>query len=304
MGSIEIIFTGIVYLLGTSSTTSGSLDVIIPNVSMAASPAGHPISEHTAYLKIEKSHIVNFMESLAIRPPNFVYKTGGDLQGPTPREYAVYVLQGQDISITATNMSPNPLTICRQACGTNRQSYDYVAHRELICPTCGKLDPIFKMQTHELVAARVLNIGQGVLSAREPVGGDTWIFEPTIMKYQNQGYKHQKVAQRVALDIHATEAFKVTITPWAHPPDPPAPALSLTLTQTATIEIGNMPLADVLYLPAHGIEAVDQHFGFFYSMLAQPVPRDPPVPHREMFPVLPPTGGPRQNCPPLADEMP
>jgi hypothetical protein len=293
MTTIEVLFTGIVYLLGSDSST---VNVVLPNASLSASaPFGHAISDHFAYIKIARKYIddASYQTALGIRAPDFL------VQSPIGEPFVVYVLDGEQIDLAAMNMTPLPTKICSvPPCGTDRVIYANVAHRELICPGCGKLDQVYLSSKEPTFVSGRMAITAGRLSAIKPDTAE-WVFQPAVSRFSNATYKHQAVAEKVALDVSADSAFTLALTRFDA-----TTTIALLLQTGASVEIGNLPLADLVGLMLPCEESVDHHFGLYYAMLQRPVPHDPPIPHRVNLPTCPPTGGPRQNCPPLADEQP
>jgi hypothetical protein len=331
MNQLEIIFTGIVYLLGTSSPQApGKVEVILPNFSSAAAPFGHVIPEHYAYLKVDIAQLDDYASLEVERPPDIVYKRDGT-------EWAVFLLDGETISINTTGTEvPTPLELCRASCGSpfrmlshathaapgksaaatkmTLSSYSQVAHKDEICRDCAKpvlaSDPVepllefddrFLSKVSPLVAAR-LTLTTGKLSSLV-MPTPLWKFLPTSARYSTGRYQTvnaRPLADAAVLQSTSTGAYSLVLT------KPQRTPVSITFTSDATAEIGNMPLDDVLGLTTRvAAETVDHHFALYYLMFKAPRPVDPPVPHMEMstWPVYK-AGGPRHNCPPLADETP
>ena len=161
-----------------------------------------------------------------------------------------------------------------------------------------------------LVAAR-LSIEHGTLSAAS-VDKQFSAFEPMRLKTdppQAGSYPRFLIADQAVLEVAATSgSISLSFTPF---PTSPRRPLTLKFKDEARVEIGQLMADDVLpFFMPHSMEAVDAHFGVYYTMLKQPILldpashfalTDPPLPHREVYhPAR--VGGPRQNCPPMADE--
>jgi len=293
MNTLEIIFTGIVYLLGTADSTGGTVQAILPAVAAPISPYGEVIPEHTAYIQVKESELVNPKAA-----PTFKYKPFGKNE-----DYWVYVLgirpesAGDAISIKPAVVVPDLLTICKaDPCPNDRLRYDkVVAHREEICPKCGPIDEAFvKSPLVDVVAAR-MEIKHGYLAAAKRFGGGDW---PKWHIKPPHGpavpIKEQQLSERVTLDLSANDPFSIVV---AALDDPANVRFEIHLASKASVEIGNTPVADIVLPPRAHDEAVDHHFGLFYTML-QSAPANPPVPTKPAHATL----GPRDNCPPLADE--
>lgn len=298
MNTLEIIFTGIVYLLGTADPAGGGhVQAILPAVTAPVAPYGEVIPEHTAYIKVKESELV------APKPtPTFKYKLG-----PSNDEYWVFALgilpqsAGDAITIKPAVVQPDKLTICKaDPCLNDRLRYDtVVAHREEICPKCGPIDDAFtKSPLAALVAAR-MDITHGYLAAAKRTGGGnwhTWHIKPA--KGPGIPIKEQELTDKVSLDLTAATPFSIVVTALD---DPNNVRYDIRLTATAKVEIGNTPVTDIVLPPRPHGELVDHHFGLFYTMLQSVTPSNPPVP--TWPPHMPhATLGPRDNCPPLADE--
>jgi hypothetical protein len=294
MNTLEIIFTGIVYLLGTADSTGGTVQAILPAVVAPIAPYGEIIPEHVAYIKVKASDL----SSPPAEPPTFKYK-----QFPANEEYFIYVLgtkpdsAGDAISITPSAFLPDVLTICKaDPCLNNRLSYNnFVAHREEICPKCGPIDPSFmKSPISDLVAAR-MEIKHGYLAAAKRLDNNSW---PKWHIKPAHGpalpIKAQQLSERVSLDVSANGPISIVVAPLDNTS---TPRYELKLVNNASIEIGNTPVADIVLPSRTHDEPVDHHFGLFYTML-QSAPANPPVPTKPAHATL----GPRDNCPPLADE--
>ena len=292
--TLEILFTGIVYLLG--SEQAGRVQAILPAVPAPTAPFGVIVPEHTAYLKVKASSLVD----ADTVPARMRFKKGGKAKG---EEMIVYLLGKHAtvdrISIKPTTATPEKLVICKKdECDVKKRlRYDeYVAHREEICPTCAGIDAAYTTSDlSSLVAARV-QIDRGHLAAAANEHGEwsEWEFKPA--QGAGEATRKQQLTEQVALDLKADSPFSIVI---AHKEDGQDIELELKLKSGASVEIGNMPLEQIALTEHAHHEAVDHHFGLFYTMLKRPVPASPPVPHR---PTPPRVLGPSDNCPPLADE--
>jgi hypothetical protein len=296
MNTLEIIFTGIVYLLGTADGNGGRVVAVLPAVTAPVAPYGAIIPAHTAYIKVEKSYLVDPKPT-----PTFKYTTPAEPN----KEYWVFALgirpepAGDAITIRPSNPQPDKLTICRiDPCDHNRLRYDrLVAHREEICPKCGPIEEAFRdSPLAELVAARMV-IEHGYLAAAKRAVGDwdTWLIKPA------HGFpipkKQQQLTEQVSLDLASDDPFSIVVTALD---DAANVRYDIRLAATAKVEIGNTPAGDIVLPPHSHQEPIDHHFGLFYTMLQSPVPTYPPVP---ISPEPHDTLGPRDNCPPLADEQ-
>jgi hypothetical protein len=310
MNAIEIVFTGLVYLFGTSTEEQpGSVQVILPNVSEASAPFGQVIPPHYAYVKVRTADIVNLADGTAEREPDFVYKKGS---GP---EYAIFGLSGD--RITLAEQTVDPLTICRDDfCGmklddvTLKLTYARIPHRGVVCPQCTNLDPLYLSTKDPALVLGRITVDHGRLSSAHIDPDSEWSFEPMHRKTtlpDGAKYPTQFVADQVVLDVMATTGKNIilSITPFDAKR---ADIVTLELKDKAEVEIGNLMFEDVVpFLLHHGPEAVDRHFAHFYTMLLRPFTQhpdaitDPRIPHRIKFPPHDP-GGARQNCVPLADE--
>jgi hypothetical protein len=209
------------------------------------------------------------------------------------------------------------LNICRSNCGQSLQSmpldsYDLIAHREKLCPACGNSQPKLQLDSRYLaspfdpriVSAR-MTLETGTLSAMTPHEKRKWRFLPSNQKYNNVPYaKEGLISDQAVLTVEAQNPIRLVIT--RQSPEPSESPLKLTLRSGAHVEVGNMPMDDIVNLktPVPG-ETVDHHFGLFYTMFERPLPTDPPVPQLATEQDWPTWtgGGPRHNCPPLADEQ-
>lgn len=318
MNAVEFTLTGIMYLLGTSSSaTPGKVQVIVPTIAESFAPFGQTIPNHYSYIKVRIKDIdtADFDADTASRPPDFFYRETFTPTTDFP-EYAVFGLAGDEVKIEGTGLTPNVLELCRADCknkfdGSPKDSYDQLPHRGAICPTCNSLNPVYQTSVDpRLVSARLL-IEHGKLASAsvDPVESS---FEPMRLKTDppNVGkYPRLKVADQAVLEVAATSgSVTLTLKPF---PASPKGALTLKLKDGARVEIGHLMADDVLpFFMPHSVEAVDAHFGVYYTMLSQPLllepdkhfaVSDPPLPHRVSYhPAR--VGGPRQNCPPMVDE--
>jgi hypothetical protein len=308
MNHLEVIFTGIVYLLGTADHTGGKVTAILPAISAPSAPFGQLIPGHVAYIKVRKGHV----DPTSSPTPTFRYTEVANRKF----EYLVFILgrtaSVDTITITPASDDPAKLVICKaRDCLNNRLPYnEVVAHREVICPKCLPIEPTFvTTELSDLVAARMV-IESGYLASAKPPGPPgpperewtTWHIKPP--KGVAVPITKQKLSEKVSLDLTATGAFKLVVTA-LDATGKPIPIFSADLIKDASqnddpsIEIGNMSLAEVLDIGMQHDEPVDHHFGLFYTMLQQPLPAAPPVPTK---PPHPATLGPTDNCPPMADE--
>jgi len=289
MNAIEIVITGVVYLLGAGKTKP--VDVIIPHVGAPTAPYGYVLPEHYAYVKVRTDDVTDFSTATIPRFPDFVYRKE---QGTT--EFALYALHGDTIAVTGTNLLPYPLDICnKDVCTTT--GYDFIPHQNDVCPDCGALSNRYLMSKPEpgLVAARMM-LDHGTLTSANLDADGEWSFEPFRFKFDKVKYHKQKIADQAVLKLDADGAVTLTVTPFDKNP---LRTLTLDLKPGAKVEIGNLMLDDILPTRhPHSPEAVDIHFALFYTMLSGSVPADPPIPHRSPFPAANP-GGPRSNCVPL-----
>jgi hypothetical protein len=301
MNAIEIVITGVVYLLGPSATGK-PVDVIIPNVSAPAAPFGNVLAEHYAYVKLRKKDIQSCTAPCS-RHPDLSY-TGS----VSSTEFVVYGLHGDQITLKDGDLTPDPLEICTANCprklselqpGETDQLLAYTnipAHAD-VCKTCGALrDEYLTSNNPDLIAAR-LTLDKGKLSAGHPDSGSEWLFQPSRFKFANVTYHHQMVADQAVLSAASTGPVTLTVKRLEGDVDG-IHTLVLVLDKDAQIEVGNLMPSDLLGMGHHAPEAVDVHFGSFYRMMSDPVPSDPPIPHRKVFPEADP-GGPRANCIPL-----
>jgi hypothetical protein len=289
MNAIEIVLTGVVYLLGQGK--GRPVQVVIPHVDAPAAPYGYVLPEHYAYVKVRTADVDNFSTATNPRFPDFVYRAE---QGTT--EFALYALHGDTIAVNGTNLLPDPLDICnKDVCP--KTGYDLIPHQNDVCPDCGPLSNRYLLARPEpgLVAAR-MTLDRGTLTSANLDEKSEWSFEPFRFKFEGVKYHKQFIADQAVLKLNADGAVRLTVTPFDNNP---LRTLTLDLKPDAKVEIGNLMLDDILPTRnPHAAEAVDIHFALFYPMLNGSVPADPPIPHRVTFPPAKP-GGPRANCVPL-----
>jgi hypothetical protein len=315
MNPVEIVFTGIVYLLGPSKTDA-SLQAIIPAFAEPSAPFGQVIPGHYAYVRVAKSYVDEAKSVMPLRAPDFVYR---ELRGPAEDkdnpEYWVFGLTGDNLTLEGADDTP-PLKVCHQEADCE-MVYDRVPHRKFVCPDCTGLDPVFLEPKASRIVAGRMTIDRGKLSAANSKDDQTeWSFEPMRMKTTPPGkpdpktlmggYPHGQIADLAIVAVTPTAGNVVLrITPFSG-----NRTAKLTLKEGARIEIGNLMPDDVLpHMIHHGHEAVDPHFGLYYTMLVRPFftdadkgsITDPPVPHKGDYPP-PHPGGPQMNCVPFADE--
>lgn len=301
MNAIEIVLTGVVYLLGPKAT-SEPVDVIIPNLSMPSAPYSHVLVDHYAYVKVRTADIQS-CTAPCLRAADFLYKEKVD-----KTEFALYALHGDQISLSGGNLTPKPLEICtKDDCGKKLSeghpgesdqlvSYHTIPAQAYVCKTCGPARSEYLTSTNgDLVAAR-MKLDRGTLSA---ANRDTveWRFLPARFKFASVDYHHQLVADQAVLSAEADGDVTLIVKPLTGDPEG-FHTVNLVLKKTAQIEVGNLMPGDVVPMGHHAPEAVDIHFAAFYRMMSDPVPSDPPIPHRTVFPDADP-GGPRANCVPL-----
>jgi hypothetical protein len=314
MSAIQIIITGIVFLLGPG--TSKRVTVIVPNAPLASAPFGHTIPDHYAYIKVRTGDVENFWTQIGIRRPDFVYKERMD----SP-ETALFHLDGDQISFNGP--APSDLDICvkdvtnvaNEDCGTGfgdtfdgdkKRTYTAIPDIADVCPTCGVINPLFTTSTGPALVAARMTIDRGKLASTHLDAQGMWTFKPGVLARGDvqPPYHSQKLADQAVLQLDATNPVTITILPLVGDLVPVGKKIgdktvSLVLKAGAQIEIGNMMPNDILPMKLqHDLEAVDAHFGLYYKMLQYPVPLDPPLPHRDPAPILAP-GGTRQNCEPL-----
>jgi hypothetical protein len=300
MNVIEIVITGIVYLLGPSGNPA-TATAILPNFGVPSAPFGHVVADHYPYVRVRTGDVDQFWTKTAARMPDFVYrKKEGAI------EYALYHLAGDEVKFTGQNLPPLDVCDANEKCGdklngTEKVRYSSIPGRADVCPQCGKLQPEYKTSKDpELVAGRVL-IDHGHLAAGNLKRGVVWTFAPLVhrdkdMQAQNR-YHRQETADQAVIALNTEQPVTLTLTPFmAHADHQP---LSLVLKPGAEVEIGNMMPNDILPMKMqHDPESVDPHFSLYYTMLSGPVPHDPPLPERTPYPVKD-EGGARQNCVPL-----
>ena len=312
MSAIQIIITGIVFLLGPG--TSQKVTVIIPNAPLASAPFGHAIADHYAYIKVRTGDVTGFWDQISVRRPDFVYKERMD----SP-EVALFHLDGDEISFSGPPASP--LDVCvkdihnvtNEDCGTGfgdtfdgdkKRTYTAIPDIADVCPTCGSLNSIFTTSTNPALVAARMTIDRGKLASTHLDTDGTWTFKPGTLARGDVTYHSQKLADQAVLQLDATNPVTIIIKPLVGDPISPGKKIgdhtvSLILNAGAQIEIGNMMPNDILPMKLqHDMEAVDAHFGLYYKMFQYPVPLDPPLPHRDPAPI-PKPGGTRQNCEPL-----
>jgi len=297
---ITIIFTGIVYLMSTHS--ANKLEAILPRITESSGAYRSMVEPHVAYVTFAKSDIANSIVAFNARPPDFTFLPGG-----AGSERVVYVLRGDELMLSASSALTPAFEVCRADggnCtineGAKRFSYGKVAHRDKICKDC-TLDPSYQKQSREIVAAHMVTT-VGTLYAREVDKTIDWTFEPGKNKFKGEAIDHKGgLAESVALDVKttATTVF-LKLKPFA---GNNAAEVTLEFKTGSEIEIGNMPLADVLHLQTEFGEAEteDPHFALYYLMMNGPIPADPPIPHRAPKD-RGTAAGHGGNCPPLADE--
>lgn len=291
MKAIEIVLTGVIYLLG-SSQPNQPVDVIIPNVSMPSAPYGYVLPEHYAYVKVRTDDVTDFFTATSPRFPEFVYR-----KDKNSTEFALYKLHGDTITVSGTNLMPTPLDICTQDVCGDKVGYRRIPHQNDVCRDCGALSNRYLISKPDpsLVAAR-MTLEHGALAAANLDKDAEWTFEPFRFKFDKVNYHKQKIADQAVLTLEADGYVTLTVKPFD---DDPLMTLKLDLKPGAKVEIGNLMPADILPTQhPHSPEAVDIHFALFYTMLSGSVPSDPPIPHRLPFPAAKP-GGPRANCIPL-----
>jgi hypothetical protein len=314
MNAIEIVLTGVVYLLGPGA--SPRVEVIIPNAAEPSAPFGAVIPDHYAYLKVRTEDVDELVKNSTPRFPDFVYLQHGDDDNS---EIAIYALHGDQIAITgktADSLQPNPLEVCdEELCGRKMAImeenepfekvgyYRHIPSIDDIChDLCGPLNDFYRTSKNaDLVAAR-MTINRGVISAAN-LDHSISRFEPAKHKVSNpqHPYHEKELADQAVVQVESDDPVTLTVTPF-NEVNPPVNTLTLTLKPGAHIEIGNMMPNDVLPMEAHHPrEVVDFHFGLFYKMLLPPVPLDPLIPHRLKLPEQHP-GGPRQNCVPIRQD--
>lgn len=294
---LEIIFTGILYLLGPND--AGNVKVIVPAIPAATAPHGHIIPSHTAYLKVLASNV----KSGSFPPDIVVTRSGvaeniyflGDIGGDEKR--------GQDVVSVSSSAKDVPagLSICKEdpCADSNRLSYTkHIAQRRVVCPECPKLAAAYRTSKDSHVVSATMMLDRGYLAAGKPANkGDAWP-EWEFRPAGHGGNEHHTapkmtLSERVSVDMKSDGTFSFTLQ------GDETRAIHLT-AGNVTVEIGNTPAEDLI-LPPHHRETVDHHFAMFYQMLDAPRPVHPPVPHR----VIPDPKKKltiRDNCPPFADD--
>jgi hypothetical protein len=303
--AFSIFFTGITFLL----TGGDTLEVVVPRFAESVAPSGTTIPAHVAYLKFRIEDVPNFSTEAKPRP-DFIFVAGED--DPKTDQYAIYVLRGERVTVTGVDAKPK-FDVCKKSADCpiklidpdltiGRDTFEHVPHLRDVCKhaRCGRFDTDFLKEDEEYVAAR-LSGPIGVLSTDPSIKMAKWSFHPMKTEFLNP--HEQLLAQRVALDMLSAEnKFVVRITPFK--PTDRHKEVVLTFVPKIRgrgIEIGNVPAADLLMINReHSLETVDHHFALYYKLLRQPVPSDPPLPHR---PQPTPEGAIHgANCPPLADD--
>lgn len=305
MSTAEIVFTGIVYLLGPTKTDA-NLKVIIPAVTEPSAPFGEVIPHHYAYVKVKKSDVATFTTPL--RSPDFVYRASMLPEDTTTNpEFVVFGLKGDTLSLNGADQAP--LTPCHKASDCpGKDLYDQIPHRKAVCPDCSGLDQVFLTSNDpRLVSARMI-IDRGTLSATHIDPGSEWSFEPMRVKVNLANYPHFFIDDQAVVALTTSSKISLVITPFSGT-FAGQPVATLVLKDGARVEIGNLMPDDVLpNMIHHGHDSVDPHFGLYYTMLTRPFnttdhgsASDPRVPHRRIF-FDEHIGGPQQNCVPFADE--
>jgi hypothetical protein len=292
MNVIEVVLTGIIYLLGPGNDKT--IRAIVPNAGMPSAPYGQIITDHYPYVKVRTADVEGkFWEATSGRMPDFVFT-----KEPGAPEYAIYFLNGDTITIVGQDLGPKPLAVCLAAdCGKKlngapKSSYQNVPSIREACPTCGALNPAYlNASDHSLVAA-VIELDAGTMSAANVDTMTKWTFEPLVHK-KGKPVKKDLLADQAVLKIDSAKTVRLRFT------DHKGNVFELPLIDEAEVEIGNQMPNDVLPMKLqHDPEAVDPHFGLYYRMLTTPVPHDPPLPHRTV-PANSDDAGFRQNCIPV-----